>query len=989
MKLKSFRILASVLLALVLLWSCSENSEKKQGKYKYKYERVDNDPYGALIYTLDNGMKIFMSVNKRKPRIFTEVAIRTGSKKDPHDATGLAHYLEHMMFKGTSKIAALDWKDEKPLLDRIEALYEERRGVTDEKARDSIYHIIDSVSYIASGYVATNEYDKMVSVLGAQGTNAYTWTDQTVYINSIPSNELEKWMRIAGERFHEVVLRLFHTELEAVYEEYNRGLDSDYQQVMKKMLAGLFMNHPYGTQSTIGTAEDLKNPSMKKIYEYFHEYYVANNMALVMAGDFNPDEVVDFAKKYFVTLPKREVPKFTYKPEDENRSPVKEEVIGPNAEFVQIGYRMPGGKDPVATAKLEVLDAILSNGKAGLIDLNLNQSQKVLGAGSSPIIWEDYSILTLRANPKNGQTLEQVKDLLMQQITDLKTGNFEDWLVQASVRFLKLQEIQGLESNENRTEAMKDAFILGVDWKNTVGKEKVMSSLTKQDIVDFANKYLNNNYAVVYKRQGKIAPQKFKKPKITPIQVNRDRQSQFYASIDSMEVSRIKPEFVDFKSAISEGKLKNDIPISYIKNESNQLFNLVYLFDMGTDNDKELDLMASYLPFLGTSKYSAEDLKKEFFKLGVNFGVSSSNDRTYVYLSGLEESLEAGVPLFEHILSDVKKDQTAYDNLVGRILKGRLDGTLNKGNILYSGLMSYAQYGKDSRLRNIIPAHQLKTMDPQALVDKVHGLSDYKHRIFYYGPNTQEGIGKVLEKDHKPTMPLKAYPPKKEYKELAIDSDRVFYSNYDMAQTEMIMFGDDQIFDPALMPMASLFNQYFGGGLSSIVFQEIRESKALAYSVYSAYSQAGKKGKRNHVIAYIGTQVDKLPEAVSSMKSLMNDMPEAEKQFNEARFAAMKDIEARRIVGSDIFWTYESLKKRGIDYDISKEIYAKLKTATLPELKAFFDKHVKGKKYAYLVIGNESKMDFEVLKQLGDFEQLTIEDLFGYDAESLKKEMAQ
>ena len=207
-------ILALVFIGYVIMVSI--NSEHKE--FNYQHETDENDPLNTIIYTLDNGLKVYMSINQDEPRIQTNIAVNTGSKQDPSDATGLAHYLEHMLFKGTSKIGTVDWEKESKELKKISDLYEERRGVTVEDERKEIYHQIDSISSVAATYAVANEYDKMISSLGAKGTNAYTSLERTVYINDIPSNELEKWLLIESERFGELVLRLFHTELETVYE---------------------------------------------------------------------------------------------------------------------------------------------------------------------------------------------------------------------------------------------------------------------------------------------------------------------------------------------------------------------------------------------------------------------------------------------------------------------------------------------------------------------------------------------------------------------------------------------------------------------------------------------------------------------------------------------------------------------------------------------------------------------------------------------------
>ncbi|MEY4926104.1 MAG: hypothetical protein RI894_540, partial [Bacteroidota bacterium] len=319
-------LLATV--ALPVLAFAQSQTAKQQAP---PYETVPNDPMNVKIGTLSNGMKVYMSVYKDAPRIQTLIATRAGSKNDPEDATGLAHYLEHMLFKGNSHFGTKDWPKEKAELQVISDLYEQRRKVKDPVERTKIYAKIDSVSQLAAGYAIANEYDKMMASIGAQGTNAFTWLEETVYVEDIPSNELEKWANVEGDRFQELTLRLFHTELEAVYEEFNIGQGRDDNRVYEALYKELFPTHTYGSQTTIGTSEHLKNPSMVKIHDYFNKYYVPNNMAIILAGDLDPDKTMKILEKYFGVWRAKEVPKWVVKPQAPITKPIEREVFGNEA----------------------------------------------------------------------------------------------------------------------------------------------------------------------------------------------------------------------------------------------------------------------------------------------------------------------------------------------------------------------------------------------------------------------------------------------------------------------------------------------------------------------------------------------------------------------------------------------------------------------------------------------------------------------------------
>ena len=974
------KILLFTSLAFILTFSCKTkekvqvNEQKTQIK-NYEFETVENDPTNTKIYTLTNGLKVYLSVNKDEPRIQTYIAVKAGSKFDPKETTGLAHYLEHMMFKGTHIIGTKDWKHEKVLLDKIAAKFEEHKNEKDEIKKTELYKEIDALSYEASKFAIANEYDKMVSSLGAKGTNAYTSNEKTVYVNNIPSNELEKFLKLEGERFKTLVLRLFHTELETVYEEFNRSQDSDGRWVYQKVLEGLFPNHPYGTQTTIGLGEHIKNPSMYNIRDYFQKYYRPNNVAICLSGDLDPNKTIALIEKSFGDWERNVIEDFIvpeYKPLEKV---VVKETFGPQQEMVYMGYRFEGAGTKNALM-LSMIDMILANSQAGLIDLDLNLAQKVLKAGSFPMILKDHSVHFLYGVPKQGQTLEEVKDLLLEEIEKVKNGEFDNWLVEAIINNLKLDRIKNIESNRGRANLMVDAFTNGISWENYIFQYERMEQISKNDIVEFAKNYYGNNYVVSYKRIGEPKRHSVPKPEITQLELDRESKSEFFKEFEKMKSPRLEPVFLNFEESITRSEV-NSLKFSYVKNETNQLFSLSYIFDMGDEHSKEISLAVSYLPYLGTNKYSAEELQKEFYKYGLSFDVNTSSDRMYISLSGLEKNLEAGMELFEHILKNVEPDKKAYQDLVSGILKGRKDAKLNKDVILRKGLISMAKYGKESPFRNFISDKDLNNMDVSKLTAHLKSLTSYKHRIFYYGSRNIEYVNQILTKYHKVKIE-KEIPEKIEFEENSFDKTIVYFTPYDMQQIELYMIAPDQKFNPQLMAVSMLFNEYFGAGLSSIVFQEIREKKALAYSAYAWYSNSREADKNNYLYAYLGTQHDKMENAVNTMLTLLNEMPEAELQFNGAKDAVLKKMESSRKTGESVYWAFESAKKRNLDYDVNKEVYEILKNMTITDLKDFFNNSIKGKKFSICVIGNPKDVDLEILKPLGEVKKLSLEEIFGY-----------
>jgi predicted Zn-dependent peptidase len=943
-------IIAALALCLVITSTAQTKTGSKPAdgpkKTALNYEYALNDPYNARIYTLKNGMKVYLSVYKNAPRIQTYIGVKAGSKNDPSDATGLAHYLEHMVFKGTDKFGTKDAVKETAEIKKIEDLYETYRATKDEAARKKIYHQIDSVSGVAAKYAIANEYDKMLAAIGAQGTNAFTSFDQTVYVNDIPSNQIDNWLKIEAERFRKPVLRLFHTELEAVYEEKNRGLDNDNTKSYEAAFAALFPKNKYGTQTTIGTIDHLKNPSMKEINNYYNKWYAPNNMAIVMSGDFDPDKVITQIEKHFNSMPAKQLEAYTPAKEDPITTKIVRDVYGPDPESMSMIWRTDGegSKD---VDMLDLINGILNNGKAGLMDLNLNQAQKVINASSYVYPMKDYGIFALNANPKQNQKLEDLEPILYSQLELIKKGDFPEWLMQAVITDMKYDKTKQLESNDARAGEMLDAFVNDIKWQKQVDRMERISKITKQEIVDFANKFFTpNNYLVLYKRIGEDKNvQKVEKPQITPVEVDRDNMSPFVKNIYEAKTADIQPKFVDYEKDIKKGALTSKIPVIYNKNTENKVFELYYKFDMGNNNDKVANVAVRYIDYVGTPDMTPAQIKQELFKLGCTFNVFSDNEDTWISLSGLSDNFETSLKLFEKVLANPKVEPETLKNLIEDIKKEREDRKQEKGWILNRGLVNYARFGQVNPFTYQLSMEELDKLTADQIQNKLKELITYDHKVLYYGPAELSEVEKSLNAVHVvPAGGYKAVPPamKFEYKDI---TNQVFVVDFDMKQAEIIMLNKGGVYNEGMIPLLQMYNSYFGDGMSGVVFQDLRESKALAYSVYSYYVQPNKPYKQFYNISYIGSQVDKLPEAMKGMTDLLTDMPKSEAGFSAAKENLLQEIRSQRINKADILFNYLDAQQLGRTKDIRKDIFDKVSLFKYEDVKKFHVDNVKGKKH--------------------------------------------
>lgn len=942
-------------------------------KNNYEYITVSNDENGVRIYTLKNGLKVFLAQNSDAPRIQTYIPVRTGSNNDPSDNTGLAHYLEHMMFKGTSKLGTQNWEKESELLDQISDLYEQHKAENDPEKKKEIYRKIDEVSQEASQYAIANEYDKAISSLGASGTNAHTWFDETVYKNNVPNNELEKWLKIEKERFSELALRLFHTELESVYEEFNRAQDNDSRLVNYELMDALFPTHPNGQQTTLGKAEHLKNPSMKAIHKYFDEYYVPNNYAMVLVGDLDFEDTIQLVDQYFGTIPYRELPKKTPIIEKPIKEIIKRTVKSPTTPRVQLAWRTESYGTKEAMLADVVVNILSNRGEAGLLDLNINQTQKLLWGQAYSVGLKQYGYFSIVAVPKESQTLDEARDLVLEQIELVKKGEFPDWMLPAIINDFKIQRMKALETADGLATNLYDTYIKGRTWEQELNEMDQYEKLTKEEVIAFANEFFRDNYVIVYKEKGvneKLI--RVENPGITPVKINREAQSEFLQQILEEKTEDIQPEFVDYEKEIQKDVVKGKT-ISFVKNKYNDIAQVHFIFPFGSDHDRDLAISTQVLQYLGTEKFSPEDLKKEFFKIGVTNDFKTTNDQLIISLNGLEENIEKGINLLQHWLYEVKPDQEIYRQFTETILENRGAMKKDKGRIM-TALTNYTKLGPFSRFTDVISKEELESSNVEVFTDRMKKLFRYPYQIFFYGRNFENFtsyIGKYTENESF------VIPEPKNYPEPETDGN-VYFTDYDMVQMEMSKVGRGRNVNTENFGKINVFNEYFGRGLSSIVFQEIRESKSLAYSAYVSYAANSELDHPDYITTYIGTQPDKLQIAVDTMTELMTELPEVKVQFENAKNSALKQIASQRVTRTNIFFNTLRLRKLNIHHDFRKDIYHQIESLKFEDLKDFYDHYIKSVHFNTAIIGKKENLNREAVDKMGTFREVSLKDIFGH-----------
>ena len=967
MKNVSFLLLLTVFLS-VALSGCS------------RYETVPGDAQQTRICTLDNGLKLFMSVNKEQPRIQTYIAVKVGSKNDPSETTGMSHYLEHIMFKGTEQFGTVDYAAEKPMLDEIERLFEVYRKTTDEAQRLAIYRQIDSVSFEASKLAIPNEYDKLMAVIGATGTNAWTSDDETVYTEDIPSNQIDNWARIQADRFRHLVVRGFHTELETVYEEKNMTLTRDSDKVWEAIAKSLYPHHPYGQQTTIGTQEHLKNPSITNIKKHLANYYVPNNIAICVSGDFEPDEMVAAVEKYFGDWkPSPDIPELKYEPEAPITTPVVREVYGLEAENIALAWRLPGARDLKTAAVAEIASSIFSNGQAGLVDLDINQQQKALGVYGGFQSQPDYGSFLAMGSPKEGQSLEELRDLILAEVAKLRNGDFDDELIPATVNNIKLSKMRQLESNSARARQYVDAFINGIPWQDACRELDRLAAVTKEDVVAFAREYLGEHaYAVIYKRQGEdTTVQKISAPKITPIVTNRDKTSAFLTEIQNTQVKPIEPVFVDFSRDMSRFTLAPGAEVLYKHNDINDIFTLNGVYNCGTQQDPALAVAFEYLSYLGTPEMSSEQIASRMYALGCSYGAGAGDFQSSFSVRGLSENMAEALRIVEDLVMHAAPDEAVLANLKADLLKSRANAKRSQGSCS-AALTDYIEYGPEYIKASALSDASLMALTSEELLAKVREVFGKGHELLYYGPMAEAELKTALAENHYVAEGAQMLPELHATLQTT-PKDRVVLVQYDAKQLQYTQYSDrGERFDPAHAADLALFNEYFGSGMNAIVFQEMREARGLAYTARARLAAPLYADDTYSFTAYIATQNDKLRQAGEAFEQIINEMPESEAAFSVARDALLSRLRTQRTTGMNVLRSYQACRRLGLSEPTSKAVFEQVQKMTLQDVVNTQRKWIRDRHYTHAILGDIQDMDGQYLSTLGPVQKVSLEEIFGY-----------
>ena len=957
-------------LALSLLTSCSPT-----GKPDTASSQTNQSSMQVLQKTLDNGLTVYLSPNAEEPRFYAEIITRAGSKHDPSTNTGLAHYLEHLLFKGTRSFGTENFAGEEPLLRQISELYEQRAAEKNETKRDEIYRQINTLSTEASKLAIPNEMDRVYSDMGAKGLNAHTWHEETVYKIDLPANRLEHWAKIESERFAQPVFRLFHTELETVYEEKNRAIDNKHRLIYRAVNNLLFKVHPYGQQSTLGTVEHLKNPSIYAIEEFYSKHYVPQNMAICLSGDLDPEPTFAIIEKYFGKWsgPEelRPEPSWNEKPL-EGREFVEVEYLG--EEHVVLAFRT-APKHHEDYPALRLVDMILDNSVAGLINLDLVEKQKVRAAGCYPQNLNDFGAHYLYGTPKDGQSLETVEQLLLQQIERVKKGDFEDWALQAVINDFKKRQKENYEKNDQRVELLRDTFLAFVDWNVTLNEISEMERVTKADIVRVANKYYGKDYVAGFRIDAQHDLPSIEKPAIDPLSIDPDKGSSFMEEVDQLPYEPLQPKFLVPEKDFSVREISPGIRLIHTFNPLNDLFNLEVRMDLGFDHEPMLSTAKRMLDRAGARKMSSEDLKVEWYKLGTDFGFGVQEHFCNFFINGLDENFLSSLQLAESHLLFPNSSEEIWNETKDIILSER-DDEQKDPNALTHALAHFHRYGENSRYLKRSSDADLNNSTTSGLSELLKQAVESPRSILYFGPQSPDVVEQWIQNSFLGVSPKHKAAKVEPDRSLKTQKDQVYFLHKEMAQAQVRFEFSSGLLDESLTPSIQIFNEYFGGGMAGLVFQELREARALAYSAWARFFTPSRPDEENVMVGSIGCQADKTIDAMEAFIGLLKEMPVSNTRWSSAHASLLSAYRTNPITSRAIPKFVYDVDTLGLKIDPRESRFKNLSKAKIGGFEKFYQNKIKAKSILFSVVGDSTRIDMKALEKFGPFTQVSAKELF-------------
>lgn len=945
----------------------------------YQSQAEDLNALKVKEYRLENGLTVWLNEDHSQPKVFGAVVVKAGAKDCPD--TGIAHYFEHMMFKGTDRIGTLDYESEKVLLDSIAMKYDELAMTEDTAARARLQKEINELSIRSSEYVIPNEFNRLINRFGGSGLNAATSYDATIYFNTFSPQYMVQWAEINSERLINPVFRLFQSELETVYEEKNMYGDFIGGQVMDTLMARYFGPHPYA-YPIIGSTKNLKNPRLTEMHKFFEDYYVASNMALILSGDFDAQQVMPILEKAFSRIRSGNAPKQekVMLPPFNGRETMKVKFPIPFIKAMGLGFRgvSANHEDQVA---LNIAVNLLNNANGtGYLD-KLMVEHKLMGALAINESINEAGILAVAIMPKLLiQSYSSAEKMVWDEINRVKNGDFSDEMFNSLKLEQKRQYASSLENIDSRATVMMNLFSQGKSWNDYLNEVARIESITKEDVVRVAQKYFSNNYLCVTKSTGKYPKDNLPKPAFSPVVPrNADASSSYAKQLEKIPEQQVAPRIIDFEKDVKTSKLTPLVTLYTTPNPLNDIFTLNISYGIGALEQPELMQLTNYLQLLGTESLSFEQFRSRLQSIGSTLAFDVTPDAFVMKVTGFDNHIDETMELVGDFIRHAKADDKKLRQIVDDA-KVSEKAFFKSGDNVASALLEQVKYGDQSRYLRKLSLSQIKKLKGKDLLAVYGKVRSVQCDLHYCGTlPVEKVIGTIRQ--HLPLERTTVASNSPYYRELKqYDRPTVFFIDMpDMAQS--IVYGyvkGDPVDDKASRHASRLFSVYFGGDMSSLMFQEIREFRSFAYRTSGRYQlpNHAHKGTAGSFTAMLSTQSDKTLDALGVLDSLIREMP-----LKPERMEAVKQTLVNRINNDyppfrNLSEKVASARMEGFDRDPAEEFLRDIATMDMQDISRFYREQISGRPVVYVIAGNRKHIDMKKLAEYGTIIKVKKKDIY-------------
>lgn len=941
-----------------------------------KAQQTDYTPIDVEVYQLENGLTVILNEDHNLPQVFGSIMVRAGGKDDPKDATGMAHYMEHMLFKGTEELGTINYKAEKPHIDSIFRLYDKLGRETDPEIRKSIQKDINAESLNANKYAVPGEMFNLLRNMGGTRVNAGTGPDYTIFYNAFPPTQMEKWLDLYSHRFENPVFRGFQAELEVVYEEKNMYSDNFAFSMIEHFNENFYRSHPYGQQTLIGTVEDLKNPSLTKMYEFFTTWYVPNNMALILTGDFDKAVVKPLIEEKFGKWESKEIPqRIVYKEEPFNGREQVDAKLSP-IKLGVLGFRtIPAGHpDEIA---LSVCNAVLSNqSETGLLD-KLVLDNKMMAAQVMNMPYNDEGASIILFIPKIlGQKLETAEDLIINELQKLKSGDFDAALIE-NIKTELFRDYQlGMESNEYKGNMLANAYGRYQSIDDLLQYPNKLMSITKEDVINTAKKYYGENYLAFYSKMGFPKKQKIDKPDYTPLVANLNASSTYAQQFEAIPETRLQHKFVDFEKDVEKITPTNGMTVYCVENPANDIFKIQVDYKVGDHTIPQLKYAASAMNLAYPQGSNLDDFKAAIAASGCTYDIHGNESYTNIEITGFDDKFNEALALIGSLIENPMLDQSKIELLYEAAKTERKMERSEPDNVA-SALVDFVKYGSKSEYIDRPGLKEIKSLKADDMIAAFKTIQDYGVNIHYSGNLKAEDVAATCKAVFKTNVSKDVETPVVMDLNQYTENTVYFVDKKKATQSNIYFFANGTAYSPEQQAVMDAFNVYFGGDFSGLVLQEIRESRSMAYSAGAKYVDPSLRGKEKYFIGKIGTQADKTIQAITIFDSLVRYMPAKPERTNMIKQYLINSSLSKRPHFRELSAEILGWQNRGFNSDpalIKQKVYENLE---FEDIHQFYASNVAEQPMVICIVGDKKRIKTKELEKFGKLVYVKEKELFG------------